>query len=52
MTVNPAAQHSTTATLLTPRRRSIVARVALYLGALAVLGTGVVHIQQYYAQDY
>ena len=34
------------------RRRSIVARSALYLGALAVVATGVVHIQQYSAQDY
>src|SRR3954447_7295794 len=33
-------------------RRSIVAWVALYLGALAVLATGVDHIQQYYANDY
>jgi hypothetical protein len=33
-------------------RRSIVARSALYLGALAVVATGVVHIQQYSAQDY
>jgi hypothetical protein len=29
-----------------------IARVALYLGALSVLATGVVHIQQYYDQDY
>jgi uncharacterized membrane-anchored protein YitT (DUF2179 family) len=34
------------------RRRSIVARSALYLGALAVVATGGVHIQQYSAQDY
>ena len=37
---------------LRTNRRSIVARVALYLGALAVLATGVDHIQQYYANDY
>jgi hypothetical protein len=37
---------------LTPRRRSIIARAALYLGALAVLATGVDHIQQYYADNY
>jgi hypothetical protein len=36
----------------TARRRSAVARTALYLGALAVLATGVVHIQQYYGNDY
>src|SRR3954452_22490755 len=37
---------------LKTNRRSIVAWVALYLGALAVLATGVDHIQQYYANDY
>src|SRR5256714_12032872 len=37
---------------LKTNRRSIVARVALYLGGLAVLATGVDHIQQYYANDY
>ena len=31
---------------------SAIARAALYLGALAVLATGVVHIQQYYGADY
>ena len=36
---------------LTPRR-STVARASLYLGALAVLATGVDHIQQYYGADY
>jgi hypothetical protein len=38
--------------LLTPRRRSIIARAALYLGAVSVLATGVDHIQQYYSADY
>jgi hypothetical protein len=33
-------------------RRSLVAWSALYLGALAVVATGVLHIQQYSAQDY
>src|SRR4051795_11500001 len=37
---------------LKTNRRSIVAWVALYLGALAVLATGIAHIQQYYANDY
>jgi hypothetical protein len=37
---------------LTTERRSIIAGVALYLGALAVLATGVLHIQQYYGQSY
>ena len=33
-------------------QRTAIARTALYLGALAVLATGVVHIQQYYGNDY
>lgn len=33
-------------------RRAAVARPALYLGALGVLATGVVHIQQYYGNNY
>jgi hypothetical protein len=33
-------------------RRSAIARVALYLGALAVLATGIAHVQQFYADDY
>jgi hypothetical protein len=37
---------------LTAHRRSMVAWAALYLGALAVLATGIDHIQQYYANDY
>ena len=32
--------------------RPAIVRTALYLGALAVLATGVVHIQQYYGNDY
>ncbi len=47
MSTNP-----TTAGALSVRRQSIVASAALYLGALGVLGTGVVHIQQFYAADY
>ena len=31
---------------------SIIARATLYLGAAAVLATGVVHLQQYYVDDY
>jgi hypothetical protein len=34
------------------RSRSIVAHAALYLGALAVLATGIDHIQQYYGNNY
>jgi hypothetical protein len=43
---------SAIADLPTMQRRSAIARTALYLGALAVLATGVVHIQQYYGNDY
>jgi hypothetical protein len=52
MNVNPQAMPSATAARLTARRRSMIARAALYLGALAVLATGVDHIQQYYVNDY
>jgi len=38
--------------LLAPRRRSTIARAALWLGAASVLATGVVHIQQYCSADY
>src|SRR3954463_7585864 len=34
------------------QRRSTIARAALYLGALAVLATGIAHLQQFYADDY
>src|SRR3954454_20569876 len=34
------------------QRRSTIARAALYLGALAVLATGIAHVQQFYADDY
>ena len=37
---------------LSAHPRSVIARTALYLGAVGVLGTGVVHIQQYYSADY
>ena len=52
MSVNPQAMPSATAGGLAERRRSVIARAALYLGALAVLATGVDHIQQYYVNDY
>ena len=45
MSTNPQAMSSSIA-------RPAIARTALYLGALAVLATGVVHIQQYYGQNY
>jgi hypothetical protein len=37
---------------LSLRHRSIIARASLYLGALAVLATGVDHIQQYSDNNY
>ncbi len=51
MSTNPTTTASATPTFTT-RHRSVIAQAALYLGALAVLGTGVVHLQQYYAEDY
>ena len=52
MSTNPQTVSSAIAGRLTAQRRSAIARTALYLGALAVLATGVVHIQQYYGNDY
>jgi hypothetical protein len=49
VSANPTTTASATSTFTT---RSTIAQATLYLGALAVLGTGVVHIQQYYNQDY
>ena len=37
---------------LTPQRRSAVAVAARYLGALAVLATGIDHIEQYQVDNY
>ena len=45
-------QPSTPAGRFGAQRRPTIARVALYLGALAVLATGVAHVQQFYADDY
>src|SRR4051812_8459621 len=50
MSVNPTTASAPRA--FTTRPRSAVAQAALYLGALSVLATGAVHIQQYYVQDY
>ena len=50
MSANPTAASAYPA--FTTRHRSTIARAALYLGALSVLATGIVHIQQYYGQDY
>jgi hypothetical protein len=51
VSANPTTPGPATPSFPTPHR-STIAQVALYLGALSVLGTGVVHIQQYYDQDY
>jgi hypothetical protein len=51
MSANPTTTASPTPNF-TIRHRSTIVQAALYLGALSVLGTGVVHIQQYYDQDY
>jgi len=45
-------QPSTPAGRFGAQRRPTIARVALYLGALAVLATGIAHVQQFYADDY
>jgi hypothetical protein len=52
MNVNPHPTSTATAGWPATQRRSMIAWSALYLGALAVVATGVVHIQQYSAQDY
>jgi hypothetical protein len=51
MTIDSATTPSAAGGRVTPRR-STIARATLYLGAVAVLATGVDHIQQYYADDY
>src|SRR3954469_23928809 len=52
MSIDSATTPSAAVGRLAAHRRSTVAQVTLYLGALAVLATGVVHIQQYYGADY
>src|SRR3954451_8264048 len=52
MNANSSTMPAATAGSAATHRRSTVAWSALYLGALAVVATGVVHIQQYAAQDY
>jgi hypothetical protein len=47
----PNKTSATPARLTTPGR-STIARAALYLGALALLATGVDHFEQYYVDDY
>jgi hypothetical protein len=50
--MNATTQTMPSAVTTTTKREATVARAALYLGALAVLATGVLHIQQYYGQSY
>jgi hypothetical protein len=50
--MNVTTQTMPSVTPATTQRRSNIARVALYLGALAVLATGVLHLQQYSGQNY
>src|SRR4051794_2016635 len=52
MSATPATTPSATAGPLTSGRRSTIAQAALYLGAVAVVATGVDHLQQYYGADY
>src|SRR3954453_4400633 len=52
MTIDSPTTPSAAGGRLTPHRRSIIASATLYLGAVAVLATGIVHIQQYYVDDY
>jgi hypothetical protein len=52
MNANPHTMTTATTGRPAAQRRSIVARSALYLGAVAVVATGVIHIQQYSAADY
>jgi len=52
MSIDQATNLSTPARRFGGQRRSAIARVALYLGALAVLATGIAHVQQFYADDY
>jgi hypothetical protein len=50
--MNVTTQTMPSAATATTKRQATFARTALYLGALAVLATGVLHIQQYYGQSY
>lgn len=52
MTIDQPTNVSTPTGRFGTQRRPTIARVALYLGALAVLATGIAHVQQFYADDY
>jgi hypothetical protein len=52
MTALSPPKHRAGTVRLPTSRRSIMARASLYLGALAVLATGVAHIKQYSVDHY
>ena len=52
MTALSPPKHPAGPTRLGTRHRSIIAQASRYLGALAVLATGVAHIEQYAVDDY
>jgi len=52
VSTSPHIRSSATAGRMTMARRSTMTRAARYLGALGVLATGVIHIQQFYGQNY
>src|SRR3954447_12909066 len=52
MTVVPANRFSAADNWLRTHRRSMIAWIALYLGAASLVVSGVDHLQQYYANDY
>ena len=52
MSATPATTPPAAVGSLTSQGRSAIAHAALYLGAIAVLATGVDHLQQYYGNDY
>jgi len=52
MTVIHATRDSAGENWLRTHRRSIIAWIALYLGAASLVVSGIDHIQQYYVNDY
>src|SRR5689334_8543581 len=52
MTATSPLKHRVGQAWLTAGRRSVIAHALLYLGALAVLATGVDHIEQYIVDNY
>src|SRR2546423_7055315 len=52
MTVVHAHRFSAADNWLRTHRRSMIAWIALYLGAASLVVSGVDHLQQYYANDY